>query len=182
MRVRDIVALGISREYIRKLHEKGLIEKVERGIYRMPHSPLTEHHTLVEASLKIPDGVICLVSALQFHDLTTQLPYKVWIAIRNDTRKPKTNNIPVKIFRFSENTLNAGVEEHIIEGVKVKIFNPAKTIADCFKFRNKIGLDIAIEALKDCIRKKQSSFDEIWKYAEICRVANIIKPYLQALS
>lgn len=132
MRTDEIVALDISREYIRKLFMKSIIERVERSLYRISESPVTEHHSLVEASLKIPKGVICLVSALQFHKLTTQMPFEVWIAIEQNTRKPKENVIPLKIFRFSEETFKSGIEEHTIESVKLKKYNPAKTIADCF--------------------------------------------------
>jgi predicted transcriptional regulator of viral defense system len=113
--------------------------------------------------------------------MTTQLPFEVWIAIDRKSRKPKTDNLNLRVVRFSGFSLNTGIEEHIIEGVKIQVFNPAKTVADCFKYRNKIGLDVALEALRDCWTKNHCTVDELWKYAEICRVSNVMRPYLESL-
>jgi predicted transcriptional regulator of viral defense system len=121
------------------------------------------------------------ISALNFHDMTAQLPFEVWIAIDRKSRKPKTDNLSLRVVRFSDLSLNSGIEEHIIESVKVRVYNPAKTIADCFKYRNKIGLDVALEALRDCWNNKQCTVDELWKYAVICRVSNVMRPYLESL-
>jgi predicted transcriptional regulator of viral defense system len=148
----------------------------------LPEADITEHHTLVEASKRVPKGIICLLSALQFHGLTTQAPFEVWMAIDNKARQPQVDYPSLRIVRFSGESLKAGIQEEEIEGVSIKIYNPAKTVADCFKYRNKIGLDVAIEALRDCRRQRLCSNDELWKYAKICRVTNIMKPYLEAIA
>jgi predicted transcriptional regulator of viral defense system len=124
--------------------------------------------------------VVCLLSALQFHDLTTQAPFQVWLAIDRKAWLPKEPRLPIRIVRFSGPALEKGIEEHIIEGVSVKVYNPAKTVADCFKYRNKIGLDVALEALRDCRRERKCTNYDLWEYAKICRVANVMKPYLEA--
>jgi predicted transcriptional regulator of viral defense system len=151
-------------------------------MYRLPTHELTEHHGLAEAAKVVPRGVVCLLSALRFHELTTQSPFEVWLAIDRKAHKPISSQAPLRIVRFSGEALSAGVEEHRIEGVRVKIYCPAKTVADCFKYRNKIGLDVAVEALRDCLRKRRVTIDEIWKYARICRVARVMRPYLEALT
>jgi predicted transcriptional regulator of viral defense system len=140
-----------------------------------------EHYSLAEAAKKVPKGVICLLSALNFHNLTTEIPFEVWMTIDVKAWMPKSDAIPLRIVRFSKEALTAGIEEHIVEGVKVRIYNPAKTVADCFKFRNKIGLDTALESLRECWRQKRCTIDQIWKYAGICRVANVMRPYLDSL-
>ncbi len=181
LRPRDLDAYGISREYLKRLHKLGLIIKNGRGLYTLSDTDISEHHSLAEACKKVPNGIICLLSALHFHEMTTELPFEVWIALDRKSRKPKTDNLSLRVARFSGKSLNAGIEEHIIEGVKVPVYNPAKTVADCFKYRNKIGLDVALEALRDCWKNKQCSADELWEYAGICRVSNVIRPYLESL-
>ncbi|MGD2087494.1 MAG: type IV toxin-antitoxin system AbiEi family antitoxin domain-containing protein [Candidatus Aminicenantes bacterium] len=180
LRPRDLDSYGIPREYLRRLYRKGFIDKIGRGLYSLRDTNITEHHSLVEVCKKIPHGTICLLSALHFHELTTQLPFEVWIAIDNKARKPKQENLALRVVRFSGDALNAGVEEHIIENVKIRVYNPAKTVADCFKYRNKIGLDVALEALRDCRDKKQCTIDQLWEYAQICRVSNVMRPYLES--
>jgi predicted transcriptional regulator of viral defense system len=164
LRPRDLDAYGIPREYLRRLHNLNLINKSGRGLYTLSNADIKEHHSLAETCKKVPNGIICLISALHFHDMTTQLPSEVWIAIDRKSRKPKTDNLNLRVVRFSGPPLNSGIEEHIIERVKVRVYNPAKTVADCFKYRNKIGLDIALEALRDCWNNKHSTVDELWKY------------------
>jgi predicted transcriptional regulator of viral defense system len=129
----------------------------------------------------VPKGVVCLLSALRFHDLTTQSPFEVWLAIGEKARLPKLDNPPLRIVRFSQKTLIYGVQEHSIEGVAVRVYSPAKTVADCFRYRNKIGLDVALEALRECKRKRRATTDDIWKAAKACRVANVMRPYLESL-
>lgn len=136
---------------------------------------------LAQVAKRVPHAVISLLSALQFHDIGTQLPHEVWIAIDGKAAKPQIDYPPVRVMRFSGKSLSEGIEEHIIEGVSVRVYNKAKTVADCFKYRNKIGLDVALEALKDCYRRKLCNNDELWKYAKICRVSNVMKPYLEAI-
>ncbi len=181
LRPRDLQSYSIPREYLRRLTDRGLLEKIGRGLYTLPGADISEMHSLAEVSKRVPRGVICLLSALRFHDLTTQNPFQVWLAIDVDARAPKPDSVPLRIVRFSGPALNSFIEEHNIEGVPIRVYSPAKTVADCFKFRNKIGLDIAIEALKDCWRQRKATIDEIWAAAKICRVTTIIRPYLESI-
>jgi len=130
----------------------------------------------------IPKGAVCLLSALQFHGIGTQSPYQVLVAIDMDAKRPRVEHPPIRIVRFSGKALTAGVEKHKIEGVPVRVYSVAKTVADCFKYRNKIGLEVALEALKECRRERRCSMDELWKYAKIWRVANVMRPYLEAIA
>jgi len=181
LRSRDLARYGIAREYLRLAEKQGLITRVSRGIYVAKEAPVTENHSLVEASKRVPHGVICLLSALRFHELTTQSPSEVWMAIGERARSPKLDNPQLRIVRFSTQTLGFGVVTHSVEGLTLPVFNPAKTVADCFKFRHKIGMDIALEALRECYRQKKASMDEFWEAAKVCRVANVMKPYLESL-
>ena len=181
LRPRDLQSKGLPPDYLWRLHQKKKLEKVGRGMYAIPGAGLSENQTIVQAALRVPHGVVCLLSALRFHDLTTQSPFEIWMAIDGKARAPKEDIIPLRIVRFSGKALTAGVETHSIEGVKVKVYNPAKTVADCFKYRNKIGLDVAIEALRDCWRKKRATSDELWRYAKVCRVSRVMRPYLESV-
>ena len=181
LRSRDLVAHGIAREYLVRLHRKGLVNRVGRGLYVAADVDASEHQSLAEVSRKVPAGVICLLSALRFHGLTTQSPFEVWIAIDVKARRPKQDGVPIRVVRFSGDALHAGVEEHAVEGVTVRVYNPAKTVVDCFKYRNKIGLDVALEALRECGRQRRCTNDDLWRYANLCRVANVMKPYLEAV-
>ena len=180
IRIRDATEQGIHPEYLRRLCEKGLLVKMGRGIYIPADSETSPNVGLAQVAKRLPHGVICLLSALQFHNIGTQSPFEVWTAIDRKAAKPKIDYPPVRILRFSGKALSEGVETHRIEGVKVKIYNKAKTIADCFKYRNKIGLDIALEALKDCRQRRLCTNDQLWKYSKICRVSKVMKPYLEA--
>jgi predicted transcriptional regulator of viral defense system len=142
---------------------------------------VTEHHSLAEASKRVPHGVVCLLSALSYHEIGTQNPYQGWMAIGRTARMPKTDGVAVRVFRFSGPALEYGVEEHEIEGVIVRVYNPAKTVADCFKYRNKIGLDVALEALRDCWRHRKATMGQIREAAEVCRVATVMRPYMESL-
>ncbi|MFB2922990.1 MULTISPECIES: type IV toxin-antitoxin system AbiEi family antitoxin domain-containing protein [Aerosakkonema] len=181
IRSRDFQEEGIEREYLRRLEQQGLLMRSGRGIYTLTDAELTENHSLAEASKRVPHATVCLLSALRFHELTTQAPFEVWLAIDNKARTPKEDILPLRIVYMSGPSLSAGVEEHQIEGVPVRVYSPAKTVADCFKYRNKIGLDVAIEALRDCWKKRRSTADEIWHYAKICRVSNVMRPYLASV-
>lgn len=181
VRASDLKRYGIPRVYLTRLCQKGLVERVGRGLYRLAQAETSEHITLAEAAKLIPNGVVCLLSALSFHGLTTQIPHEVWMAIDVKARRPKTAGVPLRIVRFSGKALTAGVETHRIDGVPVKITCPAKTVADCFKYRNKIGLDVALEALRECRRQRKCSMEDLWHYAKICRVANVMRPYLEAI-
>ncbi len=181
LRPRDLKRFGIARIYLTRLVEKGMLTKVGHGLYTTTDSEPTDKHSIAQVSKKIPEGVICLLSALQFHEITTQQPNKVWIAIDMKSRQPKTSALPVKVVRFSKSALTEGVEEHIIEGVLVKAYSLTKTIADCFKYRNKIGLEIALDALRECRRERKCSNDDLWYYAKICRVTNVMRPYMESM-
>ena len=180
IRVRDLMEQGIHPEYLRRLCEKGLLTKMGRGIYIPADSEMSPNVGLAQAAKRVPHGVVCLLSALQFHNLGTQSPFEVWLAIDRKSARPRVDYPPLRIVRFSGKSLTEGTEKHKIEGVEISIFNKAKTIADCFKYRNKIGLNVALEALKDCRQRRLCTNDQLWEYAKICRVANIMKPYLEA--
>lgn len=177
----DLRAQGIAPVYLTRLVRSGALIRVGRGLYSLADGSPTADRTLVEAARRIPRGVVCLLSALRLHGLTTQMPPAVWIAIAVKARRPVANGPPLEVVRMSGLALSSGVEERVIEGVRVRVYGAAKTVADCFKFRNKIGLDVAIEALRD-YRRRRGSVDELLRYAEICRVARVMRPYLEALS
>jgi predicted transcriptional regulator of viral defense system len=171
-----------GRETLARYSKAGKLERIERGIYRLPNAQISENESLIVASLIIPKGVICLLSALRFHDLTTQNPFEVWMAIEPNSHRPKADSISLRLLHFSGESLTEGIETHRIGSEKIKVYCTAKTIADCFKFRNKIGLDVALEALREAKEKSLFTSDELWHYAKICRVANVMRPYLEALS
>jgi predicted transcriptional regulator of viral defense system len=181
VRAKDASELGIPRNYLARLVQKGALEKVGRGLYSSRDFPGTEHLTLIEAAYRIPKGILCLLSALRFHNFTTQSPHEVWMAIGQKAWAHKVSSPPIRIVRMSHPTLHFGVKEYTFSGATLRVFSPAKTVADCFKFRGKIGLDVAIEALKESRRKKKASIDELWAAAKVCRVANVMRPYLESL-
>jgi predicted transcriptional regulator of viral defense system len=181
VRPRDIEAIGLPREYLVRLHRQGRLSRPRRGIYTLPDANVTERHSYAEVAKQVPKSVICLLSALAFHEITTQNPASVWIALPKGARKPALDSPSLRIVRLSGLSLTKGIENHQVDGVPVRVYSAAKTVADCFKFRNKIGLDIAIESLKDCLRQKRASINEIYRYAKACRVSNVIRPYMEAL-
>jgi len=181
LRGQDLDAAGIPRNYLTRLVRRGLLQKLGRGVYAAERLPASEHVSLLEVSRKAPRAVICLLSALKFHEIGTQVPHEVWIAIDVKAWAPRIDSPTVHIVRFSGDSLSFGIEKRRISGLEIRVFNPAKTVADCFKFRNKIGMDVALEALRDCYRQKKASMDELWTAAKICRVANVMKPYLESL-
>lgn len=181
LRPRDLIARGIPHTYLARLHERGQLERVGRGLYQLPDAVLSEHHTLTQVGKRIPEGVVCLLSALRFHQLTTQSPTKVWVAIDYKARLPVAHDLPVRIVRFSGPALSHGIELHMLDGVQVRITTPAKTVADCFKYRNKIGLDVAIEALREGWRERRFTMDALMAAARVDRVANVMRPYLESI-
>ncbi|MGB5472411.1 MAG: type IV toxin-antitoxin system AbiEi family antitoxin domain-containing protein [Gammaproteobacteria bacterium] len=182
LRPRDLEPLGIPRTYLSRLHKAGRLERIGRGLYVLPATGATEHRTLAEAAKRVPNGVICLLSALRFHELTTQAPFEIWIAIGEKAWRPRGVHPRLRIVHFSETALDEGVVVKKLGGVPVRIFNPAKTVADCFKYRNKIGLDVAIEALRECWKERRCKMDDLWHYADVCRVRNVMRPYLESLA
>lgn len=181
-RTSDLESLGMSRATVQRLVECGEVEQISRGLYRFIDGEITEHIGLVAVQKKIPDGIICLLSALQFHGIGTQLPREVWIAIDRKARKPKDPGFPIRVVRFSGVYATYGVETHKLLGVPVRITSIARTVVDCFRYRNKIGIDVALEALKDVLDRRLASRDEILRTAEICRAKTVITPYIEAMS
>ena len=181
VRPRDLVAHDIPADYLDRLRRRGVIERVARGVYAWPDTDVTEHHSLAAAARSVPAGVVCLLSALQFHGLTTQAPHEVWVALPNKAWIPKLESPKLRVVRFSGPALTDLLESHVIEKVTVSVYTPAKTVADCFKFRNAVGVDVAIEALRDCWRKRKATMDELWAAARVCRMANVMRPYIESL-
>ncbi len=181
LRPRDFAEVKGVRVLISRLVESSDLIKIGRGLYSLPDTNFNEQRSLLEAAHLVPSGVVCLLSALRFHDLTTQNPFEVWLAIEGVSRLPAIEHLPVNVFRFSGKAFSDGIETHEIEGVTLKVYCPAKTVADCFKYRNKIGIDVAIEALRDCWRKKKATMNELWHFAKVCRMANVMRPYLESL-
>lgn len=181
IRLNDVKTQDLSLASLYWLHRKGQIARAGRGRYLLPESPATEHHTLALASQRVPHAVACLLTALRFHGLTTQAPFEVWLALENKAWQPTSTGLPLRFVRFSGAAFTAGVELHVVENAQVKVYGVAKTVADCFKYRNKIGLDVAIEALRDVLRQRKATVDELWQFAAVCRVQTIIKPYIEAL-
>lgn len=182
IRPRDLEPLGLPRVSLTRLVRQGALTRVGRGLYALPDRSISEHATLAEVARKHPRAIVCLLSALRFHDLTTQSPFQVWLAIPNKARTPRIDYPPLRIVRFSDPLLIEGVEEHTIDGVPVRIAGIARTVADCFKYRNKIGLDVALEALREVWKGRRVSMDELWQSAKLCRVTNVMRPYLESLT
>ena len=180
LRMSEAIAHGITRYMLYSLRDKGIIEQVSRGFYRLVELPPISNPDLVTVSLRFPNAVICLISALSYHNVTTQIPHVVSVAVPRDSRIPSLDYPPVQAHRFSNNAYNSGIENHSIDGVPVKIYTPEKTLVDCFKFRNKIGMDVVIEALKLYRSRQQFNLEKLLTYAEVCRVKNIMTPYLEA--
>lgn len=181
VRPQDLKRAGLPRDYLNQLAREGVVIRVGRGLYKWPDSDMGYHQSLIEVAKKAPNGVVALLSALSFHELTTQNPHAVWLAIDRKARQPLIDSVAVRFVYFSAEAMRSGVEVHRLSGVDVKVFCAAKTIADCFKYRNKIGLDVALEALRDGWQKRQFTMDELYQYAKVCRVQNVMRPYLEAL-
>jgi predicted transcriptional regulator of viral defense system len=180
LRLRDLRAQGVHPEYVRRLVHQGFLTRIGWGLYVPTEAELTSAHTVAEATKRVPQATVCLLSALQLHGIGTQLPRQVWLAIDRKSRLPNVGMLPIRFVRFSGQALSEGIEERTIEGIQVRLYCPAKTVADCFKYRNKIGMDVALEALRECRRGKKCSADQLWRFAQICRVANVMRPYLEA--
>jgi predicted transcriptional regulator of viral defense system len=181
IRARDLAKHGIPRWTLSRLCENGDLVRVGRGIYRYARHRPTEHHSLVEACVRVPKGVVCLLSSLRFHELTTQLPHEVWMAVPNHWL-PKVDHPAIRFHFFSGDAYRTGIEEHNIEGQKVRVYDPAKTVVDCFKFRNKIGIDVAMEALRDSLSSKKANVNDIWRNARLCRMTEVMRPYMEAIA
>jgi len=178
---RDIVRAGIHTQTLTRLVREGALERVGRGTYRLPTAPITEHHGLALAAAAVPRGIVCLLSALSFHEIGTRLPSEVWLAIDRRARRPVVDYPPLRIVHFSGEALTEGVETHCVEGVDVRVTSPARTVADLFKYRNKIGLDVAIEALREGWRDRRFTIEELDRAARVCRVERVMRPYVETV-
>ena len=178
---REASEAGIHAQVLTRLVADGALVRVARGQYRLPEAPVTEHHALALAAVAVPEGVVCLLSALAFHGIGTQVPSRVWMAIDRRARRPTLEWPPLEIVRFGGEALTSGVESHELERVPVRVYSPAKTVADLFKYRNKLGLDVALEALKEVWRDQRVSITELNRYARVCRVERVMRPYLEAI-
>jgi len=186
LRARDLGAHGIARSALQELRARSLLVCALRGLYLPADAPLVPHQRLVEVARRVPHGVVCLLSALRFHEIGTQEPPALWVCIESRARAPHLENLMLEIVRQSGRAWSEGVETHLLEvgaaQVPVRISSPPKTVADCFKFRSRVGLDVALEALRDGLRQKKVTHRELWHYAEIGRVANVMRPYLEAMA
>jgi predicted transcriptional regulator of viral defense system len=181
-RLKELRSAGITAATVSRMERDGDLVRLGRGLYQLPDAPLHAQHSLAEAAKRVPKGVVCLASALAYHGLTDQLPRKVWLAIGNKDWSPKSDRPPLRIVRFTESLLTDGVETHSIEGVSVKVFKVAKTIADCFRHRRTVGLSVAIEGLQEALRQRKATPNEIARHAERGGVAGVVRPYLEALT
>lgn len=182
LRMSEALKANIHRRMLYSMLEAGVIEKLSRGLYRLADLPPLGNPNLVSVSLKVRNGVICLISALAYHEITTQVPHEVYVALERGTEAPRLAHPPIRIFWFSGQAFTLGIQTHKIDNVPVRIYSPEKTIADCFKYRNKIGLDTAIEALKLYREKRRFKSEELMRFAQVCRVEKVIRPYLEALT
>jgi predicted transcriptional regulator of viral defense system len=182
VRANDVDELGINRAVLARAVADGSIERLGRGLYGLPDADVSAENSLAQAQARVPHGVVCLLSALRFHELGTQNPHEVWIAIDRKAWKPVVDYPPLRLVRLSGLKPSQGVREHVIDRVRVKITTPARTVADCFKYRNKVGLDVALEALRDFRRKRAGTIDELWEAARIDRVTRVLRPYAEALA
>ena len=180
LRTSEILRLGVHPRTLYHLRDSGKITQLSRGVYRLADLPPLENSDLATIAKRVPSGVVCLISALSFHQITNEIPHEVYLAIPTGREKPKINFPPTRVFHFSPETYLAGIEEHVLDEVKIKIYSKEKTIADCFKFRNRIGQDVALEALRQCI-SKGGSRKKIHDFARICRVEHVIRPYLESI-
>ena len=181
LRTLQVLERGVHPRTLYDLRDRGLLERVSRGVYRLAELAPLGNPDLVRVATRVPKAVICLISALHFHNLTAEIPHEVQIALPRGTKKPRVRRPPVRVFWFADSAYGEGVETHSVDGVEVRIYGPAKTVAECFKFRNKIGLEVALEALRTGIEEQRFKPAELMKFARICRVHRTVQPYLEAL-
>jgi predicted transcriptional regulator of viral defense system len=181
LRTHEALAAGVHPRTLYEMRDAGLIESLAHGLYRLTDLPPLGNPDLVPVARRIPNGVICLISALAFHEITTQVPHEIYVALKRGAEPPRLKYPPLRVFWFTGAAFREGVENHVVDGVTVRVYGPEKTVADCFKYRNKIGMDVALEALRLYRRRKRPKVDELLRYASICRVERIIRPYLEAM-
>lgn len=181
IRPKEVEEAGVERMYLTRMVSKGLIVKIARGLYSLPGTDFKGYESYVEIAKKVPAGIIFLISALNFHNITTQISGKVHIAVKNNTWKPEIASVDVKYYSLNDPAYSFGIEKHKINKATIKVYSPAKTVADCFKFRNKVGIDVAVEALKETVRSKRATIAEIYEAAKICGVNKVIQPYMESI-
>jgi len=181
MRLSDLKGQGVNPATLSRLIDQGVLQRPSRGLYELVDADVDASHSLAEVATRVPKGIICLISALQFHEITLQLPRSVWIAVGSKDRKPAIEYPPIRVIRFGEKALTMGVETHPIDSVPVRIFDPAKSIVDCFRFRNTVGLDVALEALRMGWRSRKAKPDDIARYAQALRIWSVVRPYLESV-
>ena len=177
----EALRAGIHRRTLREMRDTGVVERLSRGLYRLAELPPLGNPDLVSVGMRVPDGVICLIAALAFHEITTQVPHEVYVAVERGSRPPQIDYPPVRVFKFTGKTFTEGIETPKVDGVPVRVYSPEKTVADCFKYRNKIGLDTAMEALKLYRERRRVKVDDLLRYARVCRVEKVMRPYLEAV-
>jgi predicted transcriptional regulator of viral defense system len=182
LRTRDVDHAGVPRAILAGLAQDGRLVKISRGLYCLPDRTGSEHDTVAEVAARSKIGVLCLVSALRFHELTTQQSSEIWLAIPHKAHAPRFDYPPLRIVRMSGDAITQGIDEVDVAGTTVRVFCIAKTVADCFKFRNKIGIDVALEALREAWQERRVNMDDLWRYAEVCRVANVMRPYIESVT
>ncbi|MDQ0072525.1 putative transcriptional regulator of viral defense system [Variovorax boronicumulans] len=182
LRARELAEQGLPTVMLSRLVSAGKLERIARGVYSLPGRALSEHRSLAEVALRVPRGVICLLSALRVHGIGTQAPFEAWVAIPHHSPTPRLDQPALRVVRMSGTALTEGIEPVEIDGVKVPVFNAAKTVVDCFKYRNKIGLDVALEALHDGWSQRKLTMDALWHYARVDRVVNVMRPYLESVT
>ena len=181
-RASDALEVGVRSRTLRRLVDEGAVERLGRGLYRRADAEVTEHHTRAAVCARVPSAIVCLLTALSVHELGTQLPHEVWIAIPHKARTPRLPELPVRVVRFSGAALRYGIVNRTFEGVPVRITSPARTVVDCFRFRRLVGKDVAIEALRDALLDRKASVDQIWRAADVCRAKSLVGPVLEALT
>jgi len=177
----EMEEVGMNRMRISRMVKAGELIRISQGLYVLPDYRPSEHGALVEVALRAPNVLFCLLTALQIHEITTQAPFDVWIAIANKAHPPKLDYPPLRVVRFSQASLQEGVESHQVDGISINVTSVAKTVADCFKFRSKVGLDVALEALREAMRSKRATADELWRHAKMNRVSGVMRPYMEAM-
>lgn len=182
LRARDVALHGLPTIALTRLVQAGKLQRVARGLYGLPDAEISEHRSLAEVSARVPKGVVCLLSALRVHEIGTQAPHEVWFAIPLHMASPRLDQPALRVVRMSDGALADGIDRLDIDGVKVPVFNAARTVVDCFRFRNKIGLDVALEALRDGWGQRKFTLDDLWRHATRGRVANVMRPYIEAVT
>jgi predicted transcriptional regulator of viral defense system len=180
-RVKEAINAGVHPRTLYTMRDEGIIEKLGRGVYRFADMPVLGNPDLATVAMKVPKGVICLISALSYHEITTEIPHQIYLALPRGAEPPRMDYPPLRIFWFSGPAFEEGIENHDVDGIHIMVYSPEKTLADCFKYRNKIGLDVVLEALKFYRQRKRFKVDELMRYARICRVEKVMRPYVETI-